>query len=335
MSRAIAAVPWRSCSVSLCLVLFVGSPGASADVGQKVRLSWVRGPGAATCIDQPALEERIAARLGRAAFERDSARSVEAYVAREAHAWHADIHVRDASTGREATRELASESESCAALEAAVALAIALVIDPDMPASAPPLKTPILLPTPVAVTRPAPQPEATAPARETTPSASFALRGTLASGLLPGAAGGIEATSSLAFGGWLVPSASAVFLPEHRTSDLRFGFGLTALGLGACARSPERRTFAPGICANLWAGALHAVVYELTPLRPGQRAWAAASLAPSLRMSLGSRLFIEIGAEAMVPLIRDSFQVDGWPEPVFQESLVATRAFAGIGGDFR
>ncbi len=69
-------------------------------------------------------------------------------------------------------------------------------------------------------------------------------------------------------------------------------------------------------------------------MQPGQRAWAAASLAPHLRLSLGSRLFIELGGEVVVPLIRDSFGVAGWPDPVFEQARVAIRAFAGMGTDF-
>src|SRR5258706_5940869 len=156
LSSYAALSRWRS--VSLCLAFLAGGSEARAEVGQKVRLSWVPRPGASTCIAQPALEARIAARLGRAAFERDVPRSVEAYVAREDHAWHARIQVRDVSTGKEASREFANESESCAALEAAVALAIALVIDPDAPMSTPRADTSAPPPSRDAVVRPVPRP---------------------------------------------------------------------------------------------------------------------------------------------------------------------------------
>jgi hypothetical protein len=323
--------------VSLCLALFAGGRDASAEAGQKVRLSWVRGPGASSCIDQPALEARIVTRLGRAAFERDAPRSIEAYVARDDRGWHASLQVRDASTGKEASRDLSSEAETCAPLESAVALAIALVIDPDKPVSsdkpiAPPRpETPVPVLDAEATVHPMPPPSSAPPAAR---SGSFALRGTMAGGLLPGAAAGIETAWSLALGHWIAPSAGVLFLPERRASDVRFGFGLTALGLGACAELVDRAVVRPRVCAQLWAGAIHSVVYELVPMQPGERVWFAASVAPEVHLSVGARLFVVAGGEVVVPIIRDSFRVTGWPDPVFEESPVAFRAFAGIGVDF-
>lgn len=260
--------------------------------------------------------------------------SVEAYVTRDDRAWHASIQVRDASTGKLGSREFASESDSCAALEAAVALAVALVIDPDAPLSAPaPEVASVAAPAPSAAPGPLPPVRAAmTPLPEAHRRASFALHGTLAGGLLPGAAEGVDVTWSL--GRWIGPSVSAFFFPEQRTPDRAFGFGLTALGLGACARPPGRSALEPGLCAHLFAGALHAVVYEFVPTRPGAQAWVAASLAPHLRMSLGSRLFVELGGEIVVPLLRDTFQVDGWSDPVFRQWPIAVRGFAGLGTDF-
>jgi hypothetical protein len=126
-------------------------------------------------------------------------------------------------------------------------------------------------------------------------------------------------------------TGEALWLPERRTLDNRFGFGLTALGLGTCLRFLERRRVDVAACASLWAGALHAVVYALTPTQPGDRPWAAAELSPRLRVALAPHVHVEAGAHVFVPLIRQPFGVTGEPAPVFQESVVAFLPFVAAG----
>jgi hypothetical protein len=84
-------------------------------------------------------------------------------------------------------------------------------------------------------------------------------------------------------------------------------------------------------CGSLWGGALHAVVYRLTPTQPGDRAWAAAALSPRLRVALGPHVHVEVASHLFVPLIRQPFTVTGKSAPAFQEPSVALLSFAAFG----
>jgi hypothetical protein len=145
----------------------------------------------------------------------------------------------------------------------------------------------------------------------------------------------------LAVSRWLRFTGEALWMPEERTADGRFGFGLSAFGLGACLGLLARESVDLGACGSVWGGALHAVVYELTPTRPGDHAWAAAALSPRLRITLARHhdaktgfhflLFADAGFHLFVPLVRRPFTITGEDAPAFQESSVAILPFLGLG----
>lgn len=109
--------------------------GPSAAGPRTSSLSWVRMPGAESCISSRALAEAVEARLHRTVFV-SAARadvSVEARVSHEEEppGWHAVI-VLSAADGTElGQRELTSEEPSCDALSPLLALVISVMIDPD------------------------------------------------------------------------------------------------------------------------------------------------------------------------------------------------------------
>ncbi|HET9933077.1 MAG TPA: hypothetical protein VFQ35_20380, partial [Polyangiaceae bacterium] len=83
-------------------------------------------------------------------------------------------------------------------------------------------------------------------------------------------------------------------------------------------------------CATLGVGAMHAVVRELTPLDPGDRVFAAASLGPELSVGLAAGIRAELGAMAFVPLVRPEFVQRGVAEPVFESRVVGVLGLAGL-----
>lgn len=123
-------------------------------------------------------------------------------------------------------------------------------------------------------------------------------------------------------------------MPEARTADKRFAFGLTALSLGVCRTLSRARVYDLGVCGAVWGGALHAVVFDLLPEAPGDYAWAAASIAPHLRIRAAPHLHLDLGVQVIVPFVRRSFQVSGWKDPVFQEAPVTLLPFGGAGIHF-
>ena len=123
-----------------------------------VRLVLVRGERTETCSDGAAMARSVSARLGRDVFAESAAESIEGVIQHEGGRWEARLYVRDAHGGLVGSRTLASESPDCAALDAAVTLAIALVIDPEAAFRPPPpaepsispARTPVLVPGPAA-----------------------------------------------------------------------------------------------------------------------------------------------------------------------------------------
>src|SRR5204863_7855459 len=102
------------------------------------------------------------------------------------------------------------------------------------------------------------------------------LRGGAPAGLVPGIAPTLGLAAELGprssrFRG----TAGALWVPEARTEDGQFAFGLTAGSLGACvlvARLPlagraSNRPVFTGLetCAAAYAGAVHAVPFAFTP----------------------------------------------------------------------
>jgi hypothetical protein len=315
---------------------------------ETVSLAWVRGPGAEACPSQSAVVRQITSRLGRSPFASDAERSIDAYVSHAEAGWRAEIYVRDRDGKLAGARVLTSEAADCGAIESATVLALALAIDPEGALRAPdpapvlaPDPAPIVVPPAPAVTpRPAPLPITHAPFAAADPpsiglgGSGVALRGAVGLGLLPRAAAGVSLAAHAAITRSWAITAEALWMPEVAAADDRFAFGLSAVALGACVGVARSSSVDLAACGAIWAGALHAVVRDLPPTEPGDRAWAAASVTPRLRLRLAPRLHLELGAQVLVPLIRQPFTVTGWAEPVFQQTPIAVLPFAGLGVNF-
>jgi hypothetical protein len=337
-------------AAALACALSVAS--ASADPAP-VQLAWVRGPGAEACSRQSAIAQQVTARLGRSPFKADAELAIDAYVTHAEAGWRAEIFVRDRQGKLAGARELTSEASDCGAIESAAVLALALAIDPEAalrpPAPASPAPPPAPAPTPAPVTAPPPAtaplaaplaasspppPRADPPRGTGLGGSGVALRGEAGWGLLPRAAAGLSLAAHMAITERWALTAEALWMPEVSAADDRFAFGLSAFALGACAGVARSSLADLSACGALWGGALHAVVRGLPALEPGDSAWAAASATPRLRLHLGARLHLDLGAQLLVPLVRRPFQVAGWASPVFQQSPAAFLPFAGLGANF-
>ena len=314
---------------------------------EPVRFSWVRGEGAEGCADQQRIAEQVSARLGKSPFSAEAPRSIEAVVSRAEHGYRAVIFVRGDGASPVGTREIASEAVGCASIEAASVLAIALAIDPDAalrppeppppaplpPAPAAPLPAPPL-PTPfVMAPRPIAPPLPVAP-RDRIGASGLSLRVGAGFGLLPHITPGVALAGHVSLSARVDLAAEALWMPEARTDDARFSFGLTALSLGACFVPVRADSVDLAACAAIWGGALHAVVFDLQPASPGDYPWVAASAAPRLRVRLGPHVHLEAGAHLLFPITRPPFTVSGWKDPVFRQSPVTGLPFVGLGANF-
>ena len=125
----------------------------------------MRGDRTETCSDHTAIARNVTARLGRDVFAESAQESIEGVIQHEGGRWEARLYVRDANGLLVGSRSLVSESPDCAALDAAVTLAIALTIDPDAALRSPPRAPPAPSSAAASVSLPrAPVPESSAAA---------------------------------------------------------------------------------------------------------------------------------------------------------------------------
>lgn len=108
----------------------------------------------------------------------------------------------------------------------------------------------------------------------------------------------------------------------------------TRCGSGGCFHPLRFWRATLSTCGHLLGGAVHGVVVKLAPYEPvdpGEKAWAAVSLSPRLRISPGSPLVVEIGGDVTLPLTRYRFHVEGPPKTVFEQTEIAGSGFVGVG----
>ncbi len=351
-------------ALGLTMTLCFGAFDASAEPTPLVRLSFSRGTGADTCLGEPQLEEQVQRRLGRDPFSPRADVSIEGNVVRADGTWRAVLDVRDRRGHALGHRELEAHDADCGPLGDALVLAIALAIDPEAgttslfpsspeptPASASlpaPLAPPVAPVAPVAATVAPPviaAPVESAPSSDMTTVAPscpecgprevhgdvvVAAAGGVAFGFFPKAAP-VANVSALAGRGAFHGSLSMSFLPEQAAGSL--ALGLTFVGLGGCYDAVTVRSVVASACAEVQAGAIHAVVRDLTPLHPGDQLWLAAALGPRFGWTFLPPLRLEVAISAVVPLARKSFGVAGDRSPLFTEAVVGAVSYAGLGVD--
>jgi hypothetical protein len=322
---------------------------ANAESSDSFRFSWVRGDGAGSCPDGRTLASRVEARLGRNPFSDSAEQTIEGSVVRQENRYRAELRVRDAAGVARGTRELSSDGADCGELAEAVVLAVVLTIDPNAalggspappavapPLAAPPLAAPLTAEPPVLAACPAahcppapPCPRAACPSPPALARGAVLGRVLLAAGILPGIVPGAAVFGEMGTER-VRGSLGVVYLPES-TKDARYAFGLTTGALGVAFAWPVAEGFELSVLGELEVGAIHAVVYELEPVRPGDQLWFAATAGPRLGFSGFSPLRFELGATLVVPFVRPAFEVRGSAEPVFQSAPVGGFLYFGAG----
>jgi hypothetical protein len=359
---------WWISGLAVALLGPLWSRPARAEDTQRslFRLVWVRGERTESCAGPDAITQGVTQRLGKSVFSSSAPRSIEAVLQHEGDLWEVHIYVRDADGKLNGSRILTSRTPTCASIEAAATLAIALAIDPEAafrppttvaapsgtaptptptpapppppapplaptPAPPPPFLPPPPPPPPCPLERPCPS--SSSPAPPPASVATVALRAVAAFGLLPATAPGFALSADVPAYRWIHASAGVLYLPEQRTSDGGVAFGMTAAWLGACAQPWDSRTTL-SLCANALAGGIHSVVFALEPVQPGEQAWGGASLDAVFRARLVGPLEAELGADLVIPLTRYQFAVEPQSPDLFQQPVAAGVVFVGVGMSF-
>lgn len=318
-----SSLAWVGTLAVLCV------PRAASADASSYRLDLVRAEGAGSCAAAAVLERDVTHRLGRNPFSESAERGIEIVIERAEGKWRARLYLRLEATNEDAARVIDSDAPDCGELGNAVALAVALAIAPELP----PLPPPESPPSPVCPPVTAPPPPSLPPTKSTLHGA-LALRAAVAENLLPQTAIGAALSVSLRgdllganFGGYFYPQQ------ELESAGARLGFGLSAAFASACLW-PRTREPQVWSCLGAQLGALHGVVFSPAPERPGDRVWLAASSELGLRQTLFGRVFLEGGAAAFFPLLRQRFAIRseaGVAELAYQQRAAAVEGFLGLG----
>jgi hypothetical protein len=278
-------------------------------------LRWTRAPGADACIDAPALMAAVDTRLGRSVFaeQKDAAIVIEAHVRPIEQGWHVAISVRGSDGTLTGQRELEEPASDCRALDDALVLVLALIVDPDAamrdPAP-PPSPPPPPPPPPAPVPTPAPPPPRAEPWR-------------------------FEASASLIAGGLVVPGPSVggalrVIVDPPRVPPIgvrgtlwREGderddargvhVRLLTVGLAACPA-----VWRLALCGGIEVGRMAGAGFGFDRSQQSVAIVTYATIEPRLAVPLSSR-FVLVGAiGAWIPLVRPRFVFEQAGEAMLQ-----------------
>lgn len=312
----------RASTFVLCALL--GASRAHAE--RPASLSWTRRAGAEACIDARALATAVETRIGHAVLVAPSLAevSIEGQVERRGRGWRATV-IATRPDGAPVTRRTLDTAEvDCRALDPALTLVIALIVDP---AGAPPPPDP----APKVVIREI--------VREVIPPWQLALAGTAALevGALPRATVVGEAAIRAVPPGLpeLVLSGFAAPHQERAVDTRRVRFGLAGLGLAICperGRGPWRFAACGGarLAWIAWKG------QGFDRDAEGRDAIPALTLDARVERRLAGPLALYVVAGVRAPLRRlrvtyaQSASVMGPPEVVVDEAARAS-LWTGLG----
>lgn len=299
----------RLLAASACAAIALAAPRAPADSKvTRATLSWVRLPGAESCIAAPALAEAVEERIGHPLFGPASSAnlSVEGWVEPAPRPMKLRAVVAIASAKGEVlgTREIVSGGETCDDVVPRLVLAIALMVDPEGIASR------AEEPLPPSTPEPAKGPPPPAPPQ---PGSRAAIQWTLGPllgvGATPGLGGDAVAPGALMRvlvgppAKWGVELQLAFFPPHTliRTEST------TLRAHGALLGCPLRiaRAVRFDLCAGFAAGATNTNWVTTKPVIDAQITPRIGFRFPSLPLTLG------LGVSAGIPLLKPVFPVGG------------------------
>ncbi|MBL8684180.1 MAG: hypothetical protein JNK05_33710 [Myxococcales bacterium] len=327
--------------------LLVAVPASGQEREDNVRFAWVRDEGAETCPDATVVRRAVSDRVGRDPFSERARTSIDAIVRRNSQGFVARFFVRGASDEPLGTREFTSAAPTCEPIVEALALALAIVIDPTVALRPEPLVSTSIVrasvtPSPIAaVPRRSPSLTLTAlPTSRSQMALALSLSFDAALGVLPTVGFGPALDAHLRFSRWIAADLSSRWLAEQRTSTALSDYALSMASSSASvcvdplgSTSASRASFAA--CAALSAGAISASALRQRAIEGGVRPWVA--LGPALRGQLRvvGPLVLEARLGATFALARNAYlEESGEPvtsATVFEQPLVGGYASLGFG----
>lgn len=313
---------------ALAAIALLGPREALADEPAHARLAYAHEPSVAGCPTDRELRDAVAARLGYDPFasaKDDEPMQIIVQVRRRGAAVAGTLEIMGPRPGK---KELDSPRGDCRELVDALAVAIALAIDPASSTRPPP-------PPPAPPPPPEPKPPASAPPpdRAPAPDESPATRAVVSAGIaarlfaneLPSVAAG----GALHFG-WRWKAFEArvegFFTSIGSTSRNGLPGSVSASVLAASVLPCGHVGIAYG-CGGLTLGSLRAEGEGLAITRRGSNVYATALLRVGVVVPLSSSIDLDAATDVAVPLERVGLELDG--RDVFRTPSVGLRVSVG------
>jgi hypothetical protein len=271
-------------------------------------LVWTRTPGAEACVDAGALAGAVEARLGRSVFTRTDSSAAVTIDARVSPHWHVAISVHGANGNAIGERMLDEPGANCHALDDALVLVLALIIDPD------------------AATRESPQPRE--PWRF---DAGASLVG--AAGVLPGAALGAGVRFGIDPPG--LPAFelhASAWLPDE-TRDGGRGGRFTLVSAGLAVRVPVWRRLETAVGFELARMTGTGIGFDR--VQDASAVIPAISVEPRFVIALTRQTSFTAGLALWIPLARPQFTFEQAGMDVVVHELARIAGIAAVSAGLR
>jgi hypothetical protein len=318
----------------VCVVCVV-CVAAPAKAGEKTSsLSWVELPGAEACGGAAAIARAVEQHLGRSALVSPAKAdfSIEGHAERLGARLHAVLVLRDATGAQLGVRELESDDPGCGELRGNVALAVALMIDPDAMLRAPSERAPAPPPPPVVVER-VEVPVVVAPPTpwQVAPMASAAI----GYGFMPSVAWGALVSATLfppSF--WPVELYGGVWAPQSVSSrpgaSTRFTSAFGGIGLCPVHVRGESLTFQ--LCAATQVGFIDSEPLGFASAKGGSLPTVHLVAEAQMSLALASGVAVRVGASLAAALLRGDFVFDdsAGSQSLFEAPVLAATAELGV-----
>lgn len=316
-------------------------------------LTLEKGPGAERCVEAPELERAVEARLGRRVFGVRTPADLDVRLALErprAGEWRGELRLLDDAGNELGQREIVTKAKDCSALDASLALVVALLVD--APPNLPPERTNAPVPSAPSA-EPAPPPPPPPPRKNTAiqlPRDTYAPRepwrfnaaiaASGAAGIAPRPLLGVAAAfgfrpprgPEFRLAGEFFPAVSLEFQPE-RGAELT----LLRVGLDVCPLEHEAGGVRLSGCAGQKVGWAHVSGFGFDRNVESDELYYAIDAAGSAWWFLTSALALELSVTLEVPLVRNAY-VTGTDstgrEELYRASPVAGSAQIGAGIEF-
>lgn len=304
--------------VTLAFAMLLGSLHAQAmDQPIRAELDWRTKPAGSNCIDRDELRSAVEERLGRQVFTDRATADVRVVggIDKQGDVWRVQIRLSSSHGEPMGERELESEAEDCSALDASLALVLAVMLD--LPKAKVPQPTADAPPRAVEPPRAPARPTRLRVPRETPPSRpawplELGVSGLVTSGLVPGPAWGGQlhvAIDPASF--WKLGVVVAVYRSVEQTVEgTRAGASFAPLEAGwfFCPLAWPSGRARVEACLVQHVGRLRVEGFGFDVNQTQTRTYANLGAELDGRLELSGPLSARLALRLQAPLLRETFR---------------------------